>query len=169
MVAARGVESQERRAPATGRVVHQLRGRLAVRLATSALACQASMRPGCRAAEAAHPPAGLRVKPVARLQPSVVARSDAKAMATSGSGSSRGGGPAAHKAADMLGGAGKSALGAVATGLMVNNPQEMSRVTRLLYDMVVLPCTDAPRLALLAPRLASRCVCPLSNELPKES
>lgn len=49
----------------------------------------------------------------------------------------------------MLGGAGKSAVGAVATGLMVNNPQEMSRVTRLLYDMV--PCTDAPRLALLAP------------------
>ena len=42
-------------------------------------------------------------------------------------------------AADMLGTAGKSALGAVATGLMVNNPQEMSRVTRLLFDMVCLP------------------------------
>ena len=37
---------------------------------------------------------------------------------------------------DMLGGAGQNALGAVATGLMVNNPQEMSRVTRLLVDMV---------------------------------
>ena len=36
----------------------------------------------------------------------------------------------------MLGGAGRNALGAVATGLMVNNPQEMSRVTRLLFDMV---------------------------------
>jgi hypothetical protein len=39
---------------------------------------------------------------------------------------------------DMLGGAGRNALGAVATGLMVNNPQEMSRVTRLLVDMVPL-------------------------------
>ena len=39
-------------------------------------------------------------------------------------------------AGDMLGGAGRNALGAVATGLMVNNPQEMSRVTRLLFDMV---------------------------------
>ena len=36
----------------------------------------------------------------------------------------------------MVAQAGKSALGAVATGLMVNNPQEMSRVTRLLFDMV---------------------------------
>ena len=43
-----------------------------------------------------------------------------------------------QKHVDMLGLSGKSALGAVATGLMVNNPQEMSRVTRLLNDMVRL-------------------------------
>ena len=37
---------------------------------------------------------------------------------------------------DMLSDAGRSAIGAVATGLIVSNPQQLSRVAQLLDDMV---------------------------------
>ena len=49
----------------------------------------------------------------------------------------------AGAAGDMLGSAGKSALGAVATGLLVSSPKQMSRVSRLLGDMLVQVQHDA--------------------------